>query len=102
MRIAFGLFTFVLLIAGGLLVQRVQIFPWVLDRDSAMAFGVMFLGAAAYFIYGLVEPVWSNAKGQLIGFLAYDAVLLVPYLQALAVDGRATSGSGSRSISRRW
>ena len=80
-RIAFGLFTFVLLTAGGLLVQRVQIFPWVLDRDSALAFGVMFLGAAAYFIYGLVAPVWSNAKGQLIGFLAYDAVLLVPYLK---------------------
>ena len=79
-RIAFGIFTFVLLVAGGLLVQRIQIFPWVLDRDSAFAFGIMFLGAAAYFVYGLVEPVWSNAKGQLIGFLAYDAVLLVPYL----------------------
>ena len=79
-RLAFALFTFVLLAAGGLLVQRVQIFPWVLDRDSALAFGIMFLGAAAYFVYGIVEPVWSNAKGQLIGFLAYDAVLLVPYL----------------------
>jgi hypothetical protein len=79
-RGAFALFSFVLLTAGGLLVQRVQIFPWVLDRDTALAFGIMFLGAAAYFIYGIVEPVWSNAKGQLIGFLAYDAVLLVPYV----------------------
>jgi hypothetical protein len=79
-RIAFGLFTFVLLVAGGLLVQRIQIFPWVLDRDAALTYGIMFLGAAAYFIYGLVEPVWSNAKGQLLGFLAYDAVLIAPYL----------------------
>lgn len=80
-RLAFGLFTFVLLVAGGLLVQRIQIFPWVLDRDNAVAYGIMFLGAAAYFVYGLVEPVWSNARGQLIGFLAYDAVLFVPYLE---------------------
>lgn len=80
-RGAFALFTFMLLIGGGLLVQRVQIFPWVLDGDAALAYGVMLLGAAAYFIYGLVEPVWSNAKGQLIGFLAYDLVLIVPYLQ---------------------
>jgi hypothetical protein len=78
-RIAFGIFAFVLLTAGGLLVQRIQIFPWALDRDTALAFGIMFLGAAAYFIYGIVEPVWSNAKGQLIGFLAYDVVLIGPY-----------------------
>lgn len=78
-RGAFALFAFVLLVSGGLLVQRVQIFPWLLDRDAAIAYGVMFIGAAAYFVYGLVEPVWSNARGQLIGFLAYDAVLLLPY-----------------------
>jgi hypothetical protein len=78
-RGAFALFAFVLLIAGGLLVQRIQIFPWVLTRDNAIAYGIIFLGSAAYFIHAIVEPVWSNARGQLLGFLAYDAVLLVPY-----------------------
>jgi hypothetical protein len=80
-RMGFALFVLVLLFTGGLLVQRVQVFPWVLDPDSAMAYGVLFLGAAAYFIYAVLEPVWSNAKGQLLGFLAYDAVLLIPYIR---------------------
>lgn len=80
-RGAFGLFAFVLLVAGGLLVQRMQIFPWVLNADGAIAYGIMLLGAAAYFIYGLVDPVWSNARGQLVGFLAYDLVLIAPFLQ---------------------
>lgn len=78
-RSAFALFAFVLLIAGGLLVQRIQIFPWVLTRDNAIAYGIIFLGSAAYFMHAIVEPVWSNARGQLLGFLAYDAILLLPY-----------------------
>ena len=42
-------------------------------------FGLTFLGAATYFIYGTVDPHWSNAVGQLAGFLAYDLVLLAPF-----------------------
>ena len=40
----------------------------------------MFLGAADYFAYGLLRPSWLNTAGQLIGFLAYDIVLIVPFL----------------------
>jgi hypothetical protein len=43
----------------------------------------MFLGAAVYFAYGLLRPSWLNSAGQLIGFLAYDLVLIVPFLTRL-------------------
>jgi hypothetical protein len=42
--------------------------------------GAIFLGAAAYFAYALARPRWTNAGGQLAGFLAYDLVLIVPFL----------------------
>ena len=44
-------------------------------------FGLTFLGAATYFIYGTLDPHWSNAVGQLAGFLAYDVVLLAPFTE---------------------
>jgi hypothetical protein len=43
----------------------------------------MFLGAALYIVYGLIRPVWANAAGQLLGFLAYDLVLIMPFVQRL-------------------
>ena len=43
----------------------------------------MFLGAAMYFAYALLRPSWVNAAGQLAGFLAYDVVLIVPFLVRL-------------------
>ena len=43
----------------------------------------MFLGAAMYFAYALLRPSWVNAAGQLAGFLAYDVVLIVPFLTRL-------------------
>jgi len=43
----------------------------------------MFLGAMTYFIYALVRPSWVNAAGQLAAFLAYDVVLIVPFLTRL-------------------
>jgi hypothetical protein len=38
-------------------------------------FGLIFLGAATYFIYGALDPHWGNAVGQLAGFLAYDLTI---------------------------
>jgi hypothetical protein len=43
----------------------------------------MFFGAAVYFAYGLLRPLWVNAAGQLAGFLAYDLILIVPFLTRL-------------------
>lgn len=42
-------------------------------------FGFIFLGAAFYFLYALVRPFWVNAFGPLVGFIAYDLVVLYPY-----------------------
>jgi hypothetical protein len=44
----------------------------------------MFVGAAVYFIYGLLRPSWLNAAGQLLGFLFYDLVLIEPFITRLS------------------
>ena len=68
---SFGLFTLILILAGGALIFRVPtIFPWPLNPDSSVLFGCIFLGDAFYFFYGLLVPRWSNACGQLLSFLA--------------------------------
>lgn len=81
-RISFGVFAVVLLFVGGsLALQRPNIFPWTLSPENSTIYGWIFLGAMCYFIYALIYPVWGNARGQLLGFLAYDLVLIVPFLQ---------------------
>jgi len=83
-RWSFVLFVVVLLVVSTLLVlQTPNILPWKITPDLSVLIGLMFLGAAAYFVYGLLRPAWSNAAGQLAGFLAYDLVLIVPFLQRL-------------------
>jgi len=37
-----------------------------------------------YFTYGIIYPYWGNAKGQLLAFLAYDLVLIVPFARRFA------------------
>jgi hypothetical protein len=78
-RIAFGIFGLGLVAVGTGLVLRRDVFPWPLDGDTSIVYGIIFLGAAVYFAFGLLWPVWGNAKGQLAGFLAYDLVLVVPF-----------------------
>jgi hypothetical protein len=80
-RIAFGIFGLGLVAVGTGLVLGREVFPWPLDDDTSIIYGLIFLGAAVYFAYGLLRPVWGNAKGQLIGFLAYDLVLIVPFVR---------------------
>lgn len=80
-RLSFGLFAALLVLVGGALVARAaHIFPWPLNPDSSSLFGWIFLGAAVYFLHGLLWPSWANAAGQLLGFLAYDLVLIGPFL----------------------
>lgn len=79
-RVSFGIFIASLFLAGGALVLRLPVFPWDLNPDSSVIFGCIFLGDAFYFIYGLYRPVWGNACGQLLSFLAYDLVLIVPFI----------------------
>lgn len=79
-RVSFGLFVVLLVLVGGALLLEQPVFPWPLPPPSAMIYGWIFLGAALYFLDGLLRPYWHNAKGQLLGFLAYDLVLIVPFL----------------------
>jgi hypothetical protein len=80
---SFGVFAAVLLLVSGALLARVAVLPWPVTGDQSTAIGLMFLGAAAYFLYGLVRPGWENAGGQLAGFLGYDIVLIGPFLDRL-------------------
>ncbi len=78
--VAFVVFVLALIPVGLALVLGVpNILPWAVTRELSAAFGLMFLGAAAYFAYGLYDRRWENAGGQLAGFLAYDLVLIVPF-----------------------
>jgi hypothetical protein len=79
-RFSFGIFLLVLILAGGALIFRLPIFPWPLNPDSSVIFGCIFIGDAFYFFYGLLYPRWHNARGQLLSFLAYDLVLIFPFL----------------------
>jgi hypothetical protein len=89
---AFGVFLVALALAGGTLITRVpEIMPWALTPDLSVVTGMMFLGSASYFAYGLVRQRWTNAGGQLAGFLAYDLVLIAPLLTR---SGSAYSGWG--------
>ena len=53
------------------------------NPNSSVVFGCIFIGDAFYFLYGLSRPYWSNACGQLLSFLAYDLVLIIPFVLLL-------------------
>ena len=83
-RISFAVFVVALILVGGAMVlKQPNIIPWRITPDGSVVIGWMFLGAAAYFLYALARPSWHNAGGQLAGFLAYDIVLIIPFLQRL-------------------
>jgi hypothetical protein len=83
-RWSFVFFIIALLIVSTLLIFQVPgIIPWKITPQLSVVIGWMFLGAAAYFVYGVLRPSWVNSAGQLVGFLAYDVVLIVPFLTRL-------------------
>jgi hypothetical protein len=79
-RASFAAFAAIPVAAGTALIFHADIFPWRLGSETSVMFRLVCLGAAVYFVDGLLEPRWSNAAGQLAGFLAYDIVLLAPFL----------------------
>jgi hypothetical protein len=80
-RIAFAVFIVALIFVGtSLVLQRPNILPWRVSAEVSVIYGFMFLGAAVYFAYALLRPSWANSGGQLAGFLAYDLVLIVPFI----------------------
>jgi hypothetical protein len=80
-RWSFAIFSVGLLFFGAkLALVTPGAFPWPLTREQSVIYGWMFLGSAVIFGYGALRPLWSNAKTQLLGFLAYDLVLLGPFI----------------------
>ena len=83
-RWSFVIFIIALLIVSVQMILKVpNVIPWKITPDLSVVIGWMFLGAALYFVYALLRPGWVNAAGQLAGFLAYDVVLIVPFLTRL-------------------
>lgn len=82
--ISYVLFVIVLAGVGGAMLLGVgDIMPWGFgenNRFTPVIFGWMFFGDAFYFLYALLFPRWRNACAQLCSFLAYDLVLLGPFL----------------------
>lgn len=78
---AFAGFAAILVAVGlALLLNVPNVLPWPVTTGVSVLYGAVFFGAAAYFAYGLLYPVWGNARGQLAGFLVYDLVLVGPFL----------------------
>ena len=82
-RGAFVFFIIALLIVSTRLLLQIPTIPWAITPELSLVIGWMFIGAALYFVYGLLRPDWMNAAGQLLGFLAYDIVLIVPFILRL-------------------
>ena len=72
-----------LLVSTRLILKVPNSIPWKITPELSVVIGWMFFGAALYFAYGLLRPSWLNSAGQLCGFLAYDVVLIVPFLTRL-------------------
>ena len=86
-RLVRGAFVFFIvalaIVSTRLLLQTPNTIPWAITPELSLVIGWMFVGAALYFVYGLLRPGWLNAAGQLLGFLAYDVVLIGPFLTRL-------------------
>jgi hypothetical protein len=83
-RWSFVAFVLALLIVSTRLILQVpNAIPWTITPDISLFIGWIFLGAATYFAYALLRPSWLNSAGQLCGFLAYDIVLIVPFVMRL-------------------
>ena len=84
-RWSFVFFIFALAIVSFRLITKVpNSIPWMITPELSVVIGWMFVGAALYFVYGLLRPSWLNSAGQLIGFLFYDLVLIGPFLTRLS------------------
>jgi hypothetical protein len=68
------------IVAVLLLLKQPNVFPWRLKPETSVVIGWVFAGTVLYFAYPLVRRVWGNVTGQLLGFLAYDLILILPFL----------------------
>jgi MFS family permease len=84
-RASFALFAIVLLASGGMLVAgKDNVLPWNVTEETGVMVGIVFLGAASSYLFGFLRPAWGYAYPPLLGFLAYDLVLLGPLIDHFA------------------
>jgi hypothetical protein len=85
MRVAYGIYVLALVLVGGALILKTpNVMPWPLKPETSVIIGWIFFGDAFYFLYGILRPYWQFSRAQLWSFLAYDAVLLYPFLSRIA------------------
>lgn len=94
-RVVFMGFCVLLIPLGGALLLQVEnIFPWTISPENSTVAGIIFLSAAALFMFILANPLWIYGEAGFASFLAYDVVLAVPYLDFfLNRDDEATVAS---------
>lgn len=80
-RWSFVGFCCVLIPVGTALTLQVEnAFPWELAPENSTVIGLIFLSAAVLFAWIIRHPRWAYGEMALTSFLAYDLVLLGPYL----------------------
>ncbi len=78
---SFVFFIILLILVGWALIRQApRIFPWPMKPETSLIFGMIFVGAIFYFLAALRMPNWDSARGQLLGILAHDLVLVGPFL----------------------
>lgn len=72
-----------IVVPAGIALIRVApgIMPWPLKPESSMVYGWIFVAAAWSFAYPLLKPTVEHIRVGLFGFLAYDAVLIPPFVR---------------------
>lgn len=84
LRIWSVLYIVILLPAGAALLTVVPgIMPWPVKPEMSLVCGWVFVSAAWSFAYPLLRPQVEHIRVGLVGFLAYDAVLALPFIQLL-------------------
>jgi hypothetical protein len=88
MRAWFVVYILILIPAGiALLRGAAGIMPWPLKAETSALYGWIFLSAVCSFAYPLLRPRLEYAFVGLWGFLAYDLVLLPPFLRHFGTVG---------------
>jgi len=95
LKMLFVIFIGLLWLVATMLFLRVgNVFPWDLVPRTSSLVGAMFFGASAPFAYALYRNSWVMAGGAILGFLAYDVGLVIPYVKMI---GRLGDDGGGGS-----
>lgn len=81
-RLAMSLVALVLItVSYFLLTKFPTVFPWPIKPETSLLYGALFLGFFFSYAYALWNGRWGDARLLLIGLLAYDLILIGPFLQ---------------------